>query len=323
MPAESASAPAFEKRIAGVRQFTRFYTRHMGWLNRGLLDTAFSMTEGRVLYEIAQRQPCVARDIAADLGLDEGYLSRILARFQRSRLIARKRATNDGRQQLLRLTEKGERRFARLNQASRDQVARLLQPLPSEDQSRVVSALTSVEQLLTGAPRAAAAAIELRPHQPGDMGWVTTANGALYAEEYGWNMEYEAMAARITADFIDHFDAARERCWIAWLNGERVGSVFVVKKSDQVAQLRLLVVDPKARGFGLGARLVDECVRFATAAGYQTMTLWTQSILTAARHIYARAGFTRVAETPHHSFGVDLVAETWERRLGGGGHREG
>jgi DNA-binding MarR family transcriptional regulator/GNAT superfamily N-acetyltransferase len=305
----------FEARIAEFRRFTRYYTRQMGWLRRGLLDTDFSMTEGRVLYEIAQRQPVTASALAADLDLDQGYLSRIVGRFHRRGLLKRAQGTTDARQQWVRLTAKGERTFTALNRASRDQVAELLKPLPVDAQARVVGAMSSVERLLTKASPRAASEIVLRSHQPGDMGWVVWANGALYAQEYGWNMEYEAMAARITADFIDRFDPARERCWIAELDGERVGCVFVVKKSETVAQLRLLVVDPKARGLGLGARLVDECVRFATDAGYERMTLWTQTILTTARAIYKRAGFECVAKTPHHSFGVDLVAETWERAL--------
>jgi GNAT superfamily N-acetyltransferase len=202
-----------------------------------------------------------------------------------------------------------------LNEGSRRQVAELLQPLMPSDQSRVVAAMASVETLLTQPASERTDAVALRPHRAGDIGWVVSANGALYAAEYGWDLTYEALVAKIAAEFIETLDPARERCWIAELDGERVGSVFVVRKTDEIAQLRLLLVEPRARGMGLGARLVDECVAFATQAGYRRMTLWTQSILTAARRIYQRAGFVRVSEAPHHSFGVDLVAETWERSL--------
>jgi DNA-binding MarR family transcriptional regulator/GNAT superfamily N-acetyltransferase len=311
----AAAADPLEERIATFRRFTRFYTRQMGWLHRGILNTPFSMTEGRVLYEIAHREPTTASALVADLRLDHAHLSRMLRRFEENGLVKRVTAREDGRQRLLRLTPKGRRAFDALNQGSRDQVAGLLGPLPARDQARVVAAMASVESMLSQAPAEPAAGLALRPHQPGDMGWVMSINGALYAREYGWDMSYEALVGRITADFLDHVDPARERCWIAELDGERVGSVFVVRKSDTVAQLRLLVVDPKARGLGLGTRLVNECLAFATAAGYESMTLWTQSILTSARAIYARAGFERISEAPHHSFGVDLVGEIWERAL--------
>jgi DNA-binding MarR family transcriptional regulator/GNAT superfamily N-acetyltransferase len=315
-----ASSPDLERRIAAVRRFTRFYTRHIGLLQEGLLDSAFSLTEARVLYELAHRDPTTATALAADLDLDAGYLSRILRRFGDDGLVAKKRAPDDARRSLIAITAQGREAFAPLNQGSRDQVAAMLQRLDRSDQERVVAAMATVETLLSpsaAAPAAAAPApvLLLRPHRPGDMGWVTSANGALYAREYGWDLTYEALVARITAEFIESFDPKRERCWIAEMDGERVGSVFVVRKTDEIAKLRLLIVDPKARGLGLGKRLVDECLRFAENAGYKSMTLWTQSILTAARAIYDRAGFKRVAEEPHHSFGVDLIGETWERDL--------
>jgi GNAT superfamily N-acetyltransferase len=222
--------------------------------------------------------------------------------------VAKKRAPDDARQSLITITAKGRKAFAPLNQASRDQVAALLGKLSVTDQERVVGAMRQVERLL-GAQKPCP--IVLRPHRLGDMGWVTSANAALYAREYGWDISYEALVAKITAEFIDNFDPGRERCWIAEMDGERVGSVFVVKQTDAIAKLRLLIIDPKARGLGLGKQLVDECLRFAQEAGYRSMTLWTQSILVAARSIYARAGFKLVAEEPHHSFGVDLIGETW------------
>ena len=310
MPAPS---PDLERRVAAVRRFSRFYTRQLGLLREGLNDTRFSLTEGRVLYELAHRDPTTATALAAELDLDPGYLSRILRRFGEDGLVAKKRAPNDGRQSLIAITAKGRKAFAPLNKGSRDQVAALLERLAPAEQERVVAAMATVENTLV--PPSAPPVLLLRQHRPGDMGWVTSANATLYAQEYGWDITYEALVAKITAEFIENFDARRERCWIAEMNGERVGSVFVVRKTDTIAKLRLLIIDPRARGLGLGKRLVEECLRFAKDAGYTSMTLWTQSILTAARAIYHRAGFKLVAEEPHHSFGVDLIGETWERKL--------
>jgi DNA-binding MarR family transcriptional regulator/GNAT superfamily N-acetyltransferase len=306
--------PDLEARVAAVRHFTRFYTPLIGVFEEHYLKTPFSLTEGRVLYELAHRDAVTATALAADLNLDHGYLSRILRGFGEAGLVAKKRAPDDARQSLITITAKGRKAFAPLNQASRDQVAALLGKLSDADQERVVGAMSRVENLL-GAQKPAARAIVLRPHRPGDMGWVTSANASLYAQEYGWDISYEALVAKITAEFIENFDSRRECCWIAEMDGERVGSVFVVKKTDEIAKLRLLIIDPKARGLGLGKRLVDECLRFAREAGYKSMTLWTQSILVAARGIYARAGFKLVAKEPHRSFGADLIGETWERDL--------
>jgi GNAT superfamily N-acetyltransferase len=242
-------------------------------------------------------------------------LSRILRRFADAGLIAKKRAPEDGRQTSIAITAKGRKAFAPLNKGSRDQVAAMLARLEPAAQERVVAAMATVEDLLAAKREPRPQTLLLRQHQPGDMGWVTAAHGALYAREYGWDISFEALVARIAAEFIENFDPARERCWIAELDGEPVGSVFVVRKSDEIAKLRLLIVDPKARGLGLGKRLVDECLRFAGQAGYSSMTLWTQSILTAARGIYQRAGFRLAAQDPHHSFGVDLVGETWDINL--------
>jgi DNA-binding MarR family transcriptional regulator/GNAT superfamily N-acetyltransferase len=277
------------------------------------VHTRFSLAEARVLYELAHREKVTASELAADLDLDHGYLSRILRRFGDEGLLKKSRAPNDARQSVISITAKGRKAFAPLNKNSHDQVAAMLQRLQPADQQRVVGAMAAVESLLGETPPASP--IILRPHEPGDMGWVTSANATIYAKEYGWDLTYEALVARITADFIDNFDGKRERCWIAELDGERVGSVFVVRKTDEIAKLRLLILDPKARGRGLGRRLVEECLRFAKTAGYSSMTLWTQSILTAARAIYQRAGFHLVAEEPHRSFGADLIGETWERAL--------
>ena len=310
-------SPDLEARIAAVRRFSRFYTRQLGLLQESLVHTPFSLTEARVLYELANRDSVTASELAADLDLDHGYLSRILRRFGEDRLLAKKRAADDARQSVITITAKGRKAFAPLNKGSHDQVAGMLEKLKHADQARIVGAMNTVESLLgTSSPSSSAVpAIILRAHQPGDMGWVTSAHGALYAQEYGWNITFEALVAKITAEFIENFDARRERCWIAELDGERVGSVFVVAKNDEVAKLRLLIVDPRARGLKLGTRLVEECLRFAKAAGYSSMTLWTQSNLTAARGIYQRAGFKLVAEEPHHSFGVDLIGETWDIKL--------
>lgn len=303
-----------EARIAAVRRFTRFYTRQIGLLQESLLDSAFSLTEARVLYELAHRDRVTASELAADLGLDHGYLSRILRRFGDSGLLVKRRPADDGRQRLLSLTAKGRKAFAPLDRGSHDQVRAMLARIAPAEQTRVVGAMAQVERLLAGqAP--SRRKVVLQQHRPGDMGWVVARHGALYAQEQGWDLTFEALVAKITAEFIDSFDARRERCWIAEVDGEPAGCVFVVRKSHDVAKLRLLLVEPDARGLGLGKRLVDECLRFAKSAGYKSMTLWTQSNLTAARGIYERAGFRLVAEEPHHSFGVDLMGETWDRKL--------
>src|ERR1043165_1608653 len=308
------STVQFEERIAAVRRFSRFDTRQLGLLQERLVHTRLSLTEARVLYELAHRATVTASELAADLDLDHGYLSRILRRFGDEGLLKKTRAANDGRQSVISITAKGRKAFAPLNRNAHDQVAAMLERLQPADQQRVVGAMAAIERLLDVAPKSIPA-IVLRPHEPGDMGWVTSANATIYAKEYGWDLTYEALVARITADFIENFDAKRERCWIAELDGERVGSVFVVRKTDAIAKLRLLVLDRRARGVGLGRRLVEECLRFAKSADYSSMTLWTQSCLTAARAIYSQAGFRLVAEEPHHSFGVDLIGETWEREL--------
>src|SRR5947209_10722725 len=307
-------APDLEARIAAVRRFSRFYTRQLGLLQESLVHTPFSLAQARVLYELANRDSVTASELAADLDLDHGYLSRILRRFAEDRLLAKKRAADDARQSVITITAEGRKAFAPLDRGSHDQVAAMLEKLSPADQARIVGAMNTVESLLGVSSRSSPAVpvIVLRPHQPGDMGWVTSAHGALYAQEYGWDITFEALVAKITAEFIEKFNPQRERCWIAELDGERVGSAFVVAKNDEVAKLRLLIVDPRARGLKLGTRLVAECLRFAETAGYSSMTLWTQSNLTAARGIYQRAGFKLTAQEPHHSFGVDLIGETWD-----------
>ena len=298
--------------IAAVRAFTRFYTRKLGVLDQHLLQSPFSLSEARVLYELAHRDDLAAKEIGLELGLDPGYLSRIIQNFDESGLITRKALPSDRRQYRLGLTAKGRQAFAKLDRSSHDEVAAMLAALTRSDRARLVGAMAVIERLL-GASRPEPAI--LRDPLPGDMGWVVQSHGALYASEYGFDASFEALVAKIAADFLTSFDAARERCWIAELDGVQVGSVFLVRHSDEVAKLRLLLVDPAGRGQGLGKRLVGECVTFARACGYRKITLWTQSILVAARKIYQDAGFVLVASEPHRSFGQDLIGETWEMEL--------
>jgi DNA-binding MarR family transcriptional regulator/N-acetylglutamate synthase-like GNAT family acetyltransferase len=308
------TAAALAERVAAVRQFNRFYTQKIGVLNEELLRSRFSLTEARVLYELAHRRQPTAAALCKDLGLDPGYLSRILRAFVRCGLVDRTTSDADGRQQLLSLTAKGRAAFAPLDRRSRREIGALLSGLTSGEQGRLVGAMHTVEALL-GPPSSHKPPYRLRPHRPGDMGWVVHRHGALYAEEYGWDERFEALVAEIVAEFVANFDPKMERCWIAERDGDIVGSVFLVKKSNTVAKLRLLLVEPTARGLGLGGRLVQECLEFARHAGYRRVTLWTNDILHAARHIYERAGFKRVHSEPHHSFGHDLVGETWELKL--------
>jgi DNA-binding MarR family transcriptional regulator/GNAT superfamily N-acetyltransferase len=303
-----------ERDIAAVRQFNRFYTRQIGVLEERLLDTPFSLTESRVLYELANRDAPSASELAKDLGLDPGYLSRILRGFEARGLLARSPSESDGRQAHLELTPEGRSAFLPLDERSRDTVAAMLEKLGDAQQQRLIAAMGAIEATL-GATGREEPAYLLRPHRPGDMGWVVSRHGALYAQEYGWNIELEAMVAEIVASFLKNFDAARERCWIAEIDGEPVGSVFVVKQSDEIAKLRLLLVEPRARGLGLGARLVEECIRFSRETGYRTLTLWTHSVLHAARHVYQQAGFRLVHEEKHRMFGPELIGQTWELTL--------
>ena len=309
-----AHAPAHCVQIDTVRAFNRFYTRQIGVLGERLFDSPFSLTEMRVLYELAHRDAPTAADVGRDLGLDAGYLSRILRRFETRGLVGRGPSPADGRQHLLRLTRRGRTAFAPLETRARDEVAGMLARLAVPQRRQVVEAMATIERSLGARPPDTAPYL-LRTHQPGDMGWVVHRHGVIYAREWGYNAEFEALVARICADFLDHFDPSGERCWIAERNGEIVGSVFVVRKSKTVAKLRLLLVEPDARGLGIGRRLVDECVRFARQAGYRRLTLWTQSELDAARRLYQQAGFRRVHRASHHSFGKDLVAETWDLTL--------
>jgi len=305
-----------DDRVAAIRHFDRFFTRQLGVLREHLLHTPYSLTEARVLFDLAQRDHLSAAALGRELGLDAGYLSRILGRFEQHGLLEKSRSDDDGRQQLLRLTDAGRDAFALLDRRSRDEVADLLANLSDEEQQRLLAAMRTIEGILDNkAGFKFAEPFFLRTHESGDMGWVVHRHGVLYAQEYGWNEHFEALVAQIVSDFVSHYDPARERCWIAEMSGEIVGSVFVVRADDEVAKLRLLLVEPKVRGLGLGTRLVEECIRFARRAGYKTLRLWTNSVLVEARHIYQKSGFVLIAEAPHHSYGHDLVGETWELTL--------
>jgi DNA-binding MarR family transcriptional regulator/GNAT superfamily N-acetyltransferase len=303
--------------VGAVRAFNRFYTQKIGVLDEGLLASAFSLAEVRVLWELAQRQAATATELGHDLGLDAGYLSRMLARLAARRLVTRRPAPADKRRLQLSLSASGRRVFHALDVRSADEIERLLRPLDNGGRRALVSAMEKIESLLGGklASSLAPAPYLLRGPQPGDLGFIVHRHGVLYAEEYGWDARFEALVAGIVAGFVAHYDRARERCFVTERDGAVVGSVFVVKKTQRVAKLRLLYVEPSARGLGIGARLVDECVRFARAAGYRQLELWTQSVLTAARRVYERAGFTRVASGRHRSFGKSLVAQTYRLAL--------
>jgi DNA-binding MarR family transcriptional regulator/N-acetylglutamate synthase-like GNAT family acetyltransferase len=310
--------PSDTARVAAVRDFNRFYTRVIGVLSEGLVRTPYSLTEARVIFELAQRDRTEVTALRRDLGLDPGYLSRMLGRFESDGLVAREMSTVDARRQVVGLTDQGHKAYKTLDHRSAEDIDRLLDRLDESQQRRLLAAMAEVRDLLDEAPKQQpddAPALALRAPGPGDLGWVVARNGAIYAEEYGWDATYEALVARIVADFVDHRDPERERGWIAELDGERVGCVFCVKADATTAKLRLLLVEPAARGNGVGGWLVDECLEFARGAGYTAMTLWTNDVLRAARRIYQRAGFTLVGSEPHHSFGHDLVGETWRRTL--------
>jgi len=302
-----------DAQVGAIRAFNRFYTRKIGVVD-GMASSPFALAEARVLYELAHREQATATDIRKELGLDAGYMSRILREFERRKLIRREQSKTDERQKFLSLTAKGRRAFAPLDARSNRDVVAILEGLSPTKRKQLVDAVQAVRRLLGDKVQTSTSYL-LRQHQPGDLGWIVHRQAILYAEEYGWDGTYEALAGEIVAQFIKNYDPNRERCWIAEKDGERVGGAFVAKVCDDIAQLRLLHVEAQARGLGIGKRLVEECLRFARRAGYQKMTLWTQSNLHAARHIYKQAGFQVVREQQHHSFGKDLTAETWELNL--------
>jgi len=303
------------QRIQAVRRFNRFYTRQTGVLQQGLLNSSLSLTEIRVLYELAHREKPTATELFKELGLDPGYLSRILHAFQKRGWIRRESSQDDARRSFLSLTKQGRSVFDPLDARSNQEVAGMLSVLAPSGQSRLLEAMQAIESALSSETPGKAPYL-LRTHQPGDIGWVVYRHGVLYSQEWGYDERFEALVARIVAQFVERYNPQRERCWIAEKDGERVGSVFLVSKSKQTAKLRLLLVEPSARGLGIGKRLVDECIRFARQARYKKIVLWTQSELTAARSIYEKAGFRLVREEPHSSWSRDdLVAETWELRF--------
>ena len=304
------------ERVAAVRAFNRFYTPVIGLLREGLYGSPYSLTEVRVIFELAQRDGWETSGLRNILGLDAGYLSRILARFEAEGLITKERSKSDGRRQLVALTGAGRKVFAGMEASSNEQITELLAPIAEPGQLRLLGAMDTIRQVLTsrGGPDAPGSAVTLRASRPGDLGWVIGRNGAVYAEQFGWDQTYEALVARIVADYAADHDPVREAAWIAEAGGRRAGCIFCVRKDDATAKLRLLLVEPWARGMGIGGRLVAECVDFAKRTGYREMVLWTQSILVEARRIYQRAGFELVESEPHHSFGHDLTGETW--RLG-------
>lgn len=305
------------KTVEAIRAFNRFYTKKAGLLQRGLLESPYSLTEVRVLYELAHGKKLTAKNLTDRLGIDPGYLSRILRQFEKNQLITRKRSQGDGRSSLLRLTAAGRTVFADLNVRQSAQVERMIESVPRESQRNLVASMRTIMTALGDADTVESNAEELRlrTHRPGDMGWVMFTHGDIYAREYAWDERFEALVGEIVVNFIRSFDPERERCWIAELGDARVGSIFLVKDTAEVAKLRLLLVTPAARGRGVGKRLVDECIAFARQAGYRKLTLWTNDVLHAARHIYEVNGFRLVREEPHSSFGHDLVGQYWELDL--------
>jgi DNA-binding MarR family transcriptional regulator/GNAT superfamily N-acetyltransferase len=299
--------------VATVREFSRFYTRRLGTLDEGLLDTPWTLTEARVVFELAQAPSTDMAALRATLAIDSGYLSRLLAKFDAAGLIARTASPTDARRQSLSLTAAGRKLFRTLNERSNRQVARLLEPLAGPARESLVGAMRTVMRGLDDQPRPPV--IELRGLRPGDAGWIAQRHGEVYAREYGWTIAFEAMVARILADYLDQHQPGRENAWIAEVDGQRAGCVLCVRKDDETAQLRVLLVEAWARGHGLGARLVDECIRFARGSGYRKLALWTNDVLVSARKIYLAAGFELVGEERHHSFGKDLVGQYWELRL--------
>jgi len=299
--------------VTTVREFSRFYTRRLGTLDEGLLDTPWTLTEARVIFELAQAATTDMAALRTSLAIDSGYLSRLLAKFDAAGLIKRTASATDARRQSLSLTAAGRKLFRTLDERSSRQVARLLEPLAAPARESLVGAMRTVMRGLDEQPRPAV--VELRGLRPGDLGWVVQRHGEIYAREYGWTMAFEALVARIMADYLEQHRPGRENAWVAEVDGQRAGCVLCVRKDDETAQLRVLLVEAWARGHGLGARLVDECVRFARGCGYRKLVLWTNDVLASARRIYQAAGFELVGEERHHSFGKDLVGQYWELRL--------
>lgn len=311
---KTENSPPPAPHVHAVRAFNRFYTQRIGVLQRGLLHSPYSLTEVRVLYELANGTDLTATELQNLLRLDPGYASRILRRFERGGLVSRERSKKDGRQSFLRLTARGRKAFSALNTRQSSEVGEMLRSVPDNERERLIASMQTIQKVLDG-DAARRRKVSLRTHGPGDMGWVMSRHGALYAREYGWDEGFEALVGEIVVNFIRSFDSERERCWIAEIDGERVGSIFLVKDTDTDAKLRLLLVEASARGHGVGKLLVNECIDFARKAGYRKLTLWTNSVLDAARHIYELAGFELVKEEQHTSFGHKLTGQYWELAL--------
>ena len=303
--------------VEAIRRFNRFYTRKIGVLEEGLLASSFTLAQARVLFELGTRKRVTPGELIDILELDAGYLSRILQRFADLRLITRERSNEDGRRTELTLTARGRKAFGAMDRRSRNAIAEMISPIPLPYRGRLLDAMQTVERTLSESRAAREPTIAVRPYRIGDVGWAIEQHGRLYAEEFGWNGEFEALVATLFARFATHHDPQSEQFWVAEVDGERIGCVFVVRneKDPRTAQLRCLLVDPRGRGLGVGRRLVDECLRFAKSAGYERMLLWTNDVLVAARRIYEGAGFSLLEESPHHSFGHDLVGQIWVRSL--------
>ena len=307
--------PDLDDHVTAVRRFTRFYTRRIGVLQEGLLGSSLTLTEARIVYEIATRARTTATDLREELDLDAGYLSRTLKGLEAREVVNRAVDPSDQRQSVLTLTAGGDKLFAEVDAASKREVGAVLGRLATPDQASLVAAMATIERLFQQSEHPKRSAIVLRPHRPGDMGWVISRHGSLYAREYGWDITFEALVAKIAGEFIETFDGKSDCCFIAERGGENVGASFVVRKDATTAKLRMVIVDPSARGLGVGRQLVEACMQFARDAGYTRMTLWTNDVLVSARRLYQSLGFEMIASEPHHSFGVDLVSETWERDL--------
>jgi DNA-binding MarR family transcriptional regulator/GNAT superfamily N-acetyltransferase len=301
------------ERVTAIRSFNRFYTKVLGLLSEGLLQTPYSLTEARVVFELAKGDTTEVGELRRGLGLDAGHLSRVLGRLESEGLVSRSRSQADARRQRASLTTQGRKAFRNLDRRSATEIRSLLRPLSDEEQGRLVAAMTTIRRLLEGPPRPPS--YVLRPPRPGDFGWVVNRHGVVYAQEYGWDQSFEALVARIVADYVDHRNPTQEAAWIAEVDGEPAGCVFCVRKDESTAQLRLMLVEPWARGMGIGTRLCQECIRFARSVGYDHMMLWTNDVLVDARRIYQRLGFTLGEEEDHHSFGHDLVGQNWWLKL--------
>jgi DNA-binding MarR family transcriptional regulator/GNAT superfamily N-acetyltransferase len=317
MHRRSAPSGDFEAQVETMRQFNRFFTQRIGVLDESLLDSGLTLTQARVLFEIGTGETCTAGDLISLLRLDAGYLSRILQEFVDARLVKRKASPDDGRRALLSLTLKGRKKFTELDHQSRRRIGELISPLSAPKRTQLQHGMRTIQESFSVVPASEVRSVNIRPYRVGDVGWAIERHGQLYSDEFGWNEEFEALVATLFARFATKHDPAAERFWMAEVDGERVGCVFVVRseKDKNAAQLRCLLVDPRGRGLGLGRQLVDECIRFSKSAGYRQIILWTNNVLVSARRIYEAAGFSLIEESPHHSFGHDLVGQYWSRAL--------